>query len=238
MSATAAEAVKLAASQDGVQEVPSGSNRVKYATWYGVIGPWCAMYLSWIWWSIGLRFTGAQSAKGWASAESMRQWFKAHDRLVTTPKAGDVVFWHFPGEHAGANHVSLFVSAAGSTVTTWDGNTSTSSDRDGGHVEKRTRPRSYVIGFGRPPYVAPIPGSTAPKPPAWWKRTLTLTSPYMTGPDVEAAAKRLIAHGHDVGTPLNVFGPRMDAATHAFQHQAGITEDGDIGPTTAYKLGG
>lgn len=240
MTATAANAIKLAASQNGYQESPTGSNHTKYGVWFGVDpAPWCAMYLSWVWWSIGLRFTGAQTAKGWASAESMHQWFIKHNRMVTTPRAGDVMFWHFYGEHAGANHVDLFVSIPQSGwVRGWDGNTSTSSDRDGGHVERRDRPRKsakgYLIGFGRPPYVA---GTTTTKPPLWWTRTQLLTSPYMHGTDVAAAAKRLTAKGYPTGLPADIFGPQMDGAVRAFQKAHGLLVDGDIGPTTASALG-
>lgn len=236
MTATAANAVKLAASQNGVQENPPGSNHCKYSTWFGVQGPWCAMFLSWIWYSLGMRFRSAQTPKGWASAQMMHDYFKKHGWLTTTPKAGDVVFWAFPGGHSGIDHVSMFVSATRSDVTTWDGNTSTASDQDGGHVEKRTRPKTYVVAYGRPPYAAAAPG-TGVKPPTWWTRTQLLTTPYMHGTDVAAAAKRLNAKGFPCGTPIDVFGPQMDKAVRGFQKAKGLKVDGAIGPNTATALG-
>ena len=239
MAATATAAMNLAESQKGMREMPSGSNHTKYGVWYGVDPAyWCAEFMSWVWWSIGLRFSGAQSAKGWASAELMRQWYIKHGRITKTPKPGDVVFFHIPGEHAGANHVGFFKSKTATSVNSLDGNTSSKSSRNGDSVADRTRPLSYVIGYGRPPYVAPAPSPSPTKPPTWWTRTQTLTSPYMHGPDVEAAAKRLINFGHHVGSPLDVFGPLMDDAVRDFQGDKGLVVDGDIGPATATKLGG
>lgn len=238
MSATAANAVRLAASQDGVQESPPGSNICKFSTWFGVRGPWCAMFLSWVWYSIGLRFPNAQTAKGWASAQMMHDYFKRRGWIVTTPRPGDAVFWHMTGGHAGINHVSLYVSGS-SSVASWDGNTSTASDQDGGHVEKRTRPRrgdrGYVVAYGRPPYV---PGTTTTKPPTWWHRNILLTSPYMKGDDVAAAARRLKAHGFDPGLPIDIAGPKFDQAVHDFQVKKGLKPDRIVGPTTATALGG
>lgn len=193
------------------------------------------MFVSWVWWSIGLRFRNAQTDKGWASAELMRQYFIRHGWYHSNPLPGDVTFFHIPGEHAGANHVGLHVDRPRPGVErSWDGNTSTSSDRDGGHVELRERPTSLVLGYGRPPYA---PGGATTRPPTWWTRNILLTSPYMHGTDVEAASKRLKAHGHDPGLPLDIAGPKFNAATEAFQKDKGLKPDGVLGPATATALG-
>lgn len=238
MAATATAAMRLAESQKGMREMPSGSNHTKYGVWYGVDPAyWCAMFMSWVWWGIGLRFSGAQSSKGWASAELMRQWFIRRGRITRSPRPGDVVFIHVPGGHAGANHVGFFMSKTSTSVTSLDGNTSSASSRNGDSVAVRTRPIDQVLGYGRPPYVAAV-STTTVKPPTWWTRTQTLTSPYMKGTDVAAAGKRLTANGHPTGLPVDVFGPQMDAAVRAFQKAKGLVVDGDIGPATATKLGG
>src|SRR5262245_6931546 len=40
-------ALQLALSELGVSESPPDSNQVKYTSWYGTVGPWCAMFVSW-----------------------------------------------------------------------------------------------------------------------------------------------------------------------------------------------
>jgi hypothetical protein len=240
MSATAAAAGSLAKSQEGYRESPAGSNHTKYGVWYGVDPAfWCAMFMSWVWWSIGLRFSGAQSAKGWASAEMMHQWFVAHGRFTHAPAFMDAVFIHVPGEHAGANHVGFYLGKrSDGWVHLLSGNTSGTDPRNGGMVAEGYYNPSWIIGYGRPPYVTAAPSPSPTTPPTWWHRTQTLTSPYMSGTDVEAAAKRLKAHGFDPGLPLSIFGPMMDKAVRAFQGHVHIVVDGDIGPTTAHYLGG
>jgi hypothetical protein len=43
------EFLRVAAAELGTTENPPDSNRVKYSTWYGLIGPWYAMYVDWCW---------------------------------------------------------------------------------------------------------------------------------------------------------------------------------------------
>jgi peptidoglycan hydrolase-like protein with peptidoglycan-binding domain len=39
-------ALKVAREYIGVKENPAGSNRVLFSEWYGVTGPWCAMFVT------------------------------------------------------------------------------------------------------------------------------------------------------------------------------------------------
>lgn len=58
------------------------------------------------------------------------------------------------------------------------------------------------------------------------------------GPDVAELAALLTAKGYEVGTPADVFGPKMDAAVRAFQTSAGLKADGVVGPLTVTALKG
>src|SRR5262245_47942117 len=40
-------ALATAITQLGVKESPAGSNHCKYTEWYGMVGPWCAMFVTW-----------------------------------------------------------------------------------------------------------------------------------------------------------------------------------------------
>ncbi|MFF0205886.1 peptidoglycan-binding protein [Streptomyces sp. NPDC005017] len=52
------------------------------------------------------------------------------------------------------------------------------------------------------------------------------------GQDVKNAQGLLAAHGHDPGPIDGIFGPQTAAATRAFQEEARIVVDGQIGPQT------
>ena len=56
-----------------------------------------------------------------------------------------------------------------------------------------------------------------------------------SGPGVKQIQTALIAHGFRVATDGS-FGPQTAAAVKAFQKQAGITQDGIVGPVTWAKL--
>lgn len=238
MTATRAQSLALSKSWLGRHEDPAGSNRCWVTAWFGIIGPWCAMMQSLRLFTLGFRYTGAQTAKGWASAEMMHQYWIRKGWMTSHPEPGDLVFFHFPGEHAGCNHVGEFLSfPASTTVKTRDGNTSGTNPADGGMVADMVRSRSYVLGYGKVAFAA---AGTAPvtRPATWWVRTITLTSPYTKGPDVLACQKRLKALGFYTGALDSTFGPVMFAAVKAFQKAKGLRVDGIVGPATAHAIGG
>lgn len=85
-------------------------------------------------------------------------WFRAQGRRYawnTTPKRGDVVFFDFSGAHSSRSHVGIIekVNADGS-LTTIEGNTSVTSQDNGGAVMRRTRFKYQVTSYGRPAYAS------------------------------------------------------------------------------------
>lgn len=86
------------------------------------------------------------------------EWFRAQGRRVAwngTPKRGDVVFFDFSGNHSARTHVGLIerVNSDGS-LTTIEGNTSVTSNDNGGAVMRRTRYKYQVTSYGRPAYAS------------------------------------------------------------------------------------
>src|SRR6266516_2610541 len=68
-----------ARSQLGIHEDPFGSNRTPYSEWYGLIGPWCAMFVSWCFFNEGLPLP-ASTSKGFAYTPSGAAWFQRLNR--------------------------------------------------------------------------------------------------------------------------------------------------------------
>jgi peptidoglycan hydrolase-like protein with peptidoglycan-binding domain len=71
-------------------------------------------------------------------------------------------------------------------------------------------------------------------------RLLKLTSPMMSGDDVQAVQEALTAQDYDVGVngADGVYGPDTAKAVQRFQRNEGLRADGIVGPETAQALGG
>lgn len=156
--ATASQILEIARSQIGVKEQPPNSNRVKYwdayaPYWQG--SPWCDRFVSWCGWTAG----AADIVGVFDYCPSHVNWFKARGQWVdrnTTPKPGYIIFF---GNAGVACHVGIVESATSpNNVTTIEGNTSTTSNDNGGAVMRRTRTLGsvgsswYIMGYGRPAY--------------------------------------------------------------------------------------
>lgn len=138
----------------GTKESPPGSNRVLFSLWYGLIGSWCAMFVT---------YCGAKFSKSFikgvryayvpyivADARAGR-----NNLVIVHPsnvRPGDLVCYDWPNESPGtADHVGLFEEwlSVGSTFHAIEGNTSAGNDSDGGEVERRDRSVANVQAFVR-----------------------------------------------------------------------------------------
>lgn len=152
--ATAQDILKIAQAEIGTKESPANSNNVKYNTWYygkavsGSSYPWCAVFVSWI-------FNQLDSSliKKSASCMDIGNWFKSNNQWKTSnPQAGDVVFFKYSTNSRWTNHIGIVesVNSDGSIITI-EGNTSVSSNDNGGSVMRRTR-TGNIVGYGMPNY--------------------------------------------------------------------------------------
>ena len=146
-------AIEIAQQFIGVSEEPPKSNNVMFSNWYGITGPWCAMFVTYA-------FVGAKS-KAW----------KKHERYAYCPyiledakynrnylalvpanqaKSGDVVLFDWDNDGI-ADHVGIVNVAPmkATKFTTIEGNTSGTNPSDGGMVAHMTRNVNDVIGFVR-----------------------------------------------------------------------------------------
>lgn len=141
--------LRRAQSQLGVHEDPPGSNQTPYSAWYGTRGPWCGMFVSWVFFFAGLPLP-ATTAKGFAYTPSGAAWFQRRGRWTRTPKAGHVVFFNWPGDGIDRiSHVGIVESVRiDGAVITIEGNAGTAY---GGSVMRCVR-RSGIVGYGIPDY--------------------------------------------------------------------------------------
>ncbi len=158
--ATVKDILTIAAGEVGVKESPAGSNRVKYNTVYygravsGNAYPWCCVFVWWV-----FHKAGASSLFGSKTASCTNLWWQCKNRgLVVDVKdmaPGDLVFynWKLGPRATSANHVGIIEKVhADGTVTVIEGNTSTTSDGDGGQVMRRRRSKKVVCAVARPRY--------------------------------------------------------------------------------------
>ncbi len=154
----------IARAEVGVEESPANSNNVKYNTAYyggkvsGSKFPWCCAFIWWVFQQAGastLFFNGQKTAY----CPTLMDDFRKKSRFFTSGfKPGDIVFFG-KTKNGTATHVGIIedVNADG-TVTTIEGNTSVTSDDNGGAVMRRVRGNGslQIIGVGRPAYLEEV----------------------------------------------------------------------------------
>ena len=110
---SAKEVIEFAKTQVGTKESPKNSNNVKYNTEYygkavnGSAYPWCVVFLWWL-----FKHSGAgvllYDGKKIAYSPTLATWFQQKKQWYTSPKAGDIVFYKFPGSNR-INHVGIVI---------------------------------------------------------------------------------------------------------------------------------
>ena len=152
--------VAKAVSQIGVKESPAGSNMQKYGRAYGWNGvPWCCQFVWWVFRECGassLFYNGQKVAYcpyvvTWAKKAGL--WLGR----TANAQPGDIVL--FAGSNGVASHIGIVEKRiSAQSVQTIEGNTSTTSNDNGGAVMRRKRSFNvvgssfYVLGFVRPKY--------------------------------------------------------------------------------------
>lgn len=214
----------------GIKEYPVNSNNVKYNTWYygkevsGPNYPWCCAFISWL-------FRGTNLVKKTALCADMMNWFDSKKQMVERPQRGDIVFFKYGKSARKTDHIGIVKDASQwpANITTIEGNTSITSDDNGGSVMERTRSKSKIVGFARPSYEDSKPENTIGVKS---RPTIKMGS---KGEWVKLAQARLVVAGYPI-TVDGDFGPNTKNAVIAFQGANRLTKDGIIGPKTWAKL--
>lgn len=146
------EFLNIARKEIGTKENPSGSNNVKYNTWYygkAVSGndyPWCMAFVQWCFDQAGLPIQYKTAGCG-----ALLDWYKKNspDKLIErngNVKPGDIFLFN---NHT---HTGIVEKVSGDKITTIEGNTSSDdkgSQANGGCVARKVRERSKIMNFIR-----------------------------------------------------------------------------------------
>lgn len=241
---SAKEVLAKAKSQVGTKEAPPGSNHNKFTEWYGFDGPWCAMFVSWV-----FHHAGMDAIPKNAYTPAFAEWFKAQKAGFTDDseaRPGDVVFFDFPDSLPRIQHVGFVLANEGGKLTTIEGNTSSGvagSQDDGEQVAVRTRGYGEAVYYGRPAY------NGKPKKPqfdfpvkAWfgkgdkgadvkrWQRDLNR---WVGDLNEQQPGKAKFEFKVDVD---GQFGKQTEKATKTFQAFYGLDADGRVGSQTLDKM--
>lgn len=151
---SAAKVLEIARAELGYKESPKNSNKTKYGKEYGMDGnPWCAMFVWWVFKKAGcpeLFYGGKKSAY----CPTIADFYIAKKQTVAKTKgqAGDIVLFDW-NKNNSSDHIGIIEKKnSDGTYGTIEGNTSLSSNANGGQVMRRTRKQSEISYICRPKY--------------------------------------------------------------------------------------
>lgn len=164
--------VQRALSQVGQTEDPPNSNRSKFSLWYGIVGAWCAMFVTWTFSSLGFsKKTFMQRVRYSYVPYVVHDAHAGANGLMLAGGPADGVLVTFDWDHDGtADHIGICAEQAtlrrlnlqllqkalaeqgalgAGDFWTVEGNTAYGNDSNGGEVMIRRRNRSEVAAFAR-----------------------------------------------------------------------------------------
>lgn len=227
MSCTSSTFLKAAASQIGVKEDPPSSNKVKYTDWYGLVGAWCDMFVSWC----GDQVGATDIIGKFAWTPSHYQWFKDQGRAGQNPSIGAIVFFRFYGDVI--HHVGIVekINADGS-IQTIEGNTDVYGGRTGGQVMRKVR-STGIVGYGYPNYATPVIPKAGQLEVDGYPGKLTISKlQKVLGVPVNGALDITTKKAWQKKVSVAVDGVLGPKSWRAIQLQVGATQDGVEGPKT------
>ena len=201
--------------------------------------PWCDVFVDWCFCQAfgiqkGAALTYQTVGSGSAACSTSASYYRAAGAFVSSPKAGDQIFFYVSG---GINHTGIVEKVEGGIVTTIEGNTSDC-------VARRTYQlgSSQIAGYGRPKWdvvanggivVNPDDDKPEPTPSTGW--TDAILRKGSKGPEVKELQEKLIKLGYSCG-PCGAdgdFGNDTYNAVIKFQTDYHVKPvDGEVGPVT------
>lgn len=215
----------------GTKEYPSGSNNVVFNTDYygravtGAAYPWCCAFV----WDV-FRMSGLSelfyNGKKTAYCPTVESYYRSIGRFFDYPQVGDLALYNWSGGKL-AQHIGIVESVDGNDFVAIEGNTSVTSNDNGGSVMRRQRKRSQCTGFARPAYGAATVVKSDPVNVEKYP-TLRLGD---KGAYVNLAQNALSLRGYPCQV-TGVFDETMRTQVIAFQKHFNLIVDGVIGSQT------
>ena len=219
----------IARAKKGVKRGSYGSPN-KFSRWFGFgnqVVAWCAIYVYYI-----LCATGGKSLMAGCSNKaycpSVWNWAKNKGYTRTSPKKGDLVLYDWEKDGV-CDHIGFVIKDLGNGyIQTIEGNTSNTSNGNGGCIQIRTRSKSLVKGYVRLPYakVKKVKKSYIGAMP---KKVVGLK--YGTKSDIKKWQKCLCWIGTNVDID-GIFGLDSETKTRIAQRTLGVNIDGIAGKAT------
>ena len=239
--AKATDIINKAKSYIGTKESPAGSNNVIFNTHYygrevkGSAYPWCCAFV----WDI-FRMCNASKlfydGKKTAYCPTVEAWGKSKKLTVERSKGkpGDIILFDFYGKGESV-HIGIIEKVVGNKYQCIEGNTSSTSDDNGGAVMRRTRPLSVVRCIIRPKYDGAT--YTSVKEVKTVDITLKVLQKDSAGEQVKTLQRllRMMGYKDQYGNTLVIDGDFGAKTTHAlkkFQKAEGLDADGICGKNT------
>lgn len=239
--AKASDLIKKAVGEIGVKENPSGSNNVKYNTEYygravqGSSYPWCCAFIWWLFKKCNaskLFYDGKKTAY----CPAVESWGRSKKLTVERSKGkpGDIILFDFYGKGESV-HIGIIEKVVGNKYQCIEGNTSTTSDDNGGAVMRRTRPLSVVRCIIRPKYDNETYADV--KEVKTVDITLKVLKKGSAGEEVKTIQRllRMMGYKDQYGNTLVIdgdFGSKTEYALKKFQKAEGLEVDGSCGKLT------
>jgi hypothetical protein len=149
------KALARAVTQIGTKESPAHSNQAPYTHWYGMTGPWCAMFVTWCYEQAGNSpsFRRGETYAYVPYIVSDSRNYRNGLAVTVDPLPGDPVSFDWDG--GAHDHVGLFerwLDRGRGKFSTVEGNTSSDAHGDqsnGGEVCRKTRTLGSGVVFTR-----------------------------------------------------------------------------------------
>ena len=216
--------IEIARNELGYKEY--ADNKTKYGDWYGMVGEWCNMFVSWVCNQAGVptdivpKQSYVPTTYSWYKSRNL---FKA--RGTYNPIVGDIVLFDYNG-NGNPDHIGFVESVSNGKLITIEGNKSKKVMRCTYNLNN-----TGIFGYCVPNYTVYEPSNETIYP---------VLKKGSKGDSVKDAQNKLINKGYNLSRygADGDFGAETEVAVKELQKDANLAVDGIIGEKTWEVLNG